>query len=281
MSLAKYLSEAALLLLLSACTHYTDKSPIVAKVYSYELHRSDLDGLIGEGISAEDSIEITKNYIEQWIRQMVLLSKAEKNIKDDFSTQLRDYKNSLIIYSYEQQMVNQLLDTTVTASQISDYYNTHKEEFLLRHAIVKTAYVIAPANSPLIGKLTNIVSKKGFEEHDVVLLEELASKNGLSGYYDINTWIPFHTLQLAIPITTYNENLYLKKNQSIVINDDQKCYIVRILDYKVSDEASPLEMQQDNIRNIILNHRKLDILSRMQSDLLEQAEKSENVKRYI
>ena len=54
-----------------------------------------------------------------------------------------------------------------------------------------------------------------------------------------------------------------------------------IVEYKVSDEPSPMEMQVENIRAIILNHRKLDILARLQSDLLEEAEKSDNVKRYI
>ena len=93
--------------------------------------------------------------------------------------------------------------------------------------------------------------------------------------------MPFYTLQGAVPITTYNENLYLKQNRTIVLNDDNTTYLVRILDYKVGDEISPLELQAENIRSILLNHRKLDILNRLQSDLLAEAEKSDNVKRYL
>ena len=42
-----------------------------------------------------------------------------------------------------------------------------------------------------------------------------------------------------------------------------------------------MELARDNIRSILLNNRKLDILNRLQSDLLNEAEKSDNVKRYI
>jgi hypothetical protein len=112
-------------------------------------------------------------------------------------------------------------------------------------------------------------------------LEETATRNGLTGFYDIDSWIPFYTLQGSVPITTYNENLYLKQNHTIVLSDDSVTYLVRIVDYKISDETSPLELQQENIRSILLNHRKLDILSRLQSDLLAEAEKSDNVKRYL
>lgn len=270
-----------ILLLLTSCHRAIDDSPVVARVYNYELHQSDLDGLVADGISADDSTAIVANYVEQWIRQMVLLSKAEKNIKDNFDKQMREYKNSLLIYAYEQQMVNQLLDTVVTDSQISAYYDEHRSDFVLRGAIVRAVYVVAPSKMPAVARLKSIISRRQFDEKDVVELEETASRSGLNGYYDVDSWMPFYNLQRAVPITTYNENLYLKHNHTIVLDDDNLTYLVRIVDYKVSDELSPLEMQTDNIRSIILNHRKLDILSRLQSDLLQQAEKSDNVKRYI
>ena len=269
------------LLLLTACHRRADDSPVVARVYDHELHRSDLAGLVADGVSAEDSAAIVANYVDQWIRQTVLLSKAEKNIKDDFSRQMREYKNSLLTFAYEQQMVNQLLDTAVTAGQISAYYDQHRDDFLLRSAIVKAVYVVAPAKSPVLPKLKSIISRAKFGEQDVVELEETATRHGLSGYYDVQTWIPFYTLQRSVPVATYNENLYLKQNNSIVLADGEVVYLVRIVEYKVSDEPSPMEMQVENIRAIILNHRKLDILARLQSDLLEEAEKSDNVKRYI
>ncbi|MBQ8703642.1 MAG: hypothetical protein IJ524_04645 [Bacteroidales bacterium] len=268
-------------LLATGCRQHTDDTPLLASVYGHELHSSDLAGLVGEGVSAEDSTAIVASYVEQWIRQTVLLAKAEKNITDDFDRQLNEYRNSLLIYAYEQKIVNQLLDTNISDEQIADYYEQHRDDFHLKNAIVKAVYVTAPDKSPAVAKLKKIIERKGFDDHDVVELEELSSRNNLTGYYDIDSWIPFYTLQKAVPITTYNEDIYLKQNRTITLSDNGLTYLVRILDYKVSDETSPLELQTENIRSILLNHRKLEILNRLQSDLLKEAEKNDNVKRYI
>lgn len=283
MSCVRSLSSLLLLtaLLFTSCHHRGDESPLLATVYGHELHKSDLEGLVGAGVGTEDSAAIVASYVEQWIRQTVLLAKAEKNIVDNFDRQLNEYKNSLLIYAYEQKIVNQLLDTNVSDDQIAEYYEQHQEDFLLKSAIVKAVYVTAPVKSPAIAKLKKIIERRGFDEHDVVELEETATRHNLSGYYDADSWMPFYTLQSSIPITTYNENLYLKQNHTITLTDNDNTYMVRILDYKMSDETSPMELARDNIRSILLNNRKLDILNRLQSDLLNEAEKSDNVKRYI
>ena len=283
MSCVRSLSSLLLLtaLLFTSCHHRGDDSPLLATVYGHELHKSDLEGLVGAGVGTEDSAAIVASYVEQWIRQTVLLAKAEKNIVDNFDRQLNEYKNSLLIYAYEQKIVNQLLDTNVSDDQIAEYYEQHQEDFLLKSAIVKAVYVTAPVKSPAIAKLKKIIERRGFDEHDVVELEETATRHNLSGYYDADSWMPFYTLQSSIPITTYNENLYLKQNHTITLTDNDNTYMVRILDYKMSDETSPMELARDNIRSILLNNRKLDILNRLQSDLLNEAEKSDNVKRYI
>ena len=187
-----------------------------ARVYGHELHKSDLAGLVPQGVTADDSAAIVASYIDQWVRQTVVLSKAEKNVKQDFSRQLGEYHNSLLIYAYERQIVDKLLDTMVTPGQIREYYDTHRNDFVLKNSIVKAVYVVAPKRSVAAPALKNLVSKRVFSDAEVVDMEQLASRHGLQGYYDADTWIPFYTLQASVPITTYNENLYLRQNTSIV-----------------------------------------------------------------
>lgn len=277
---SRVLLISILLLMLTACRQYDD-SPLVAQVYDYELRQSDLVGLVPEGVSHDDSVAIVTNYVDQWIRQMVILTKAEKNVTEDFSKQLNEYRNSLITYTYEQQIVNQLLDTSVTADQIAEYYNSHQDEFHLRNSIVKAVYVVAPLKSPATQKLRSIISRNPFQEDDVMDLEEIASYNKLQGYFDSETWIPFYTLQTSVPIITYNENIYLKQNRSIVFHDDSLSYFVRIMDYKVNDDIAPLEVQSENIKAIILNRRKTELQSNLQADLLKKAEKGGHITRNI
>lgn len=269
----------AALLMLTACGTSDEQSPLVARVYDYELRMDDLVGLVGEGVSAEDSAAIVDNYVDQWVRQKVILAKAEKNVKDDFSRQMNEYRNSLLTFAYEQQIVAQIMDTVVTDSQIEEYYEANTEQFLLKNAIVKAVYVAAPKRNAIDGKLKGLVYKNPFRDEDIVEMQALAKRIGAAGSYDGNSWMPFYTLQSVVPITTYNESLYLRQNRTIVLADDSTCWYVRILDYKISDDVSPLELQKDNIRAIILNHRKLDILNRLQSDLLKEAEEGGHVER--
>lgn len=252
---------------------------MVAKVYDYELRMDDLAGLVGDGVSEEDSVAIVDNYVDQWVRQKVILAKAEKNVKDDFSRQMNEYRNSLLTYAYEQQIVAQLMDTVVTDGQMEEYYEANGDQFLLKNAIVKAVYVAAPRRNVADGRLKGLVYKQPFRDEDVVEMQSIASRIHATGSYDANAWIPFYTLQSVVPITTYNEGLYLKQNRTIVLSDDSTTWYVRILDYKISDEVAPLEVQKDNVRAIILNHRKLDIINRLQSDLLKEAEDGGHVKR--
>ena len=267
-----------MVLTVAACRH-GETSPVVASVYNHELHVSDLDGLVGEGVSAEDSIAIVSAYIDQWIRQTVVLAKAEKNVTEDFSSQLNEYRNSLITYAYERQILDQLLDTNVSNDEIEEYYATHKDNFQLKSSIVKTVYVIAPRRSSAEKALKRVVSASRFGEAEVVEMEQIASRHNLHGYYDVDTWIPFYTLQAAIPMTVYNENSFLRQNRSIVFSDDSLSYFARIIDYKVTDDVAPLETQRQAIRAIILNHRKVDIISKMQTDLMAEAEEGGHIEK--
>ncbi len=235
--------------------------------------------MVPEGVSSEDSAAIISSFIDQWIRQTVLLDKAEKNVKEDFSRQLGDYRNSLLIYAYERQIVDQLLDTVVTATQMREYYDAHRTDFQLKNSIVKAVYVIAPKRSTAVPALKNLINKTVFSDAEVVDLEQLATRHGLQGYYDSDTWIPFYTIQAAVPITTYNESLYLRQNHSIVLTDDSLTYFVRILNYKITDDISPLELEKQSIRSIIINHRKVELLSKMQSDLMAEAERGGHIEK--
>ena len=267
-------------MLATACRHSTDGSPLVAQVYDHELHQSDLAGLVGEGVSHDDSVAIVTNYINQWVRQMVILTKAEKNVKNNFDKQLSDYRSSLLTYTYEQQIIRQLLDTNVSDDEVEEYYQSHADEFQLKNSIVKAVYVVAPFKSAVEPKLKSIIGRRTFEDGDVVDLEELATRNHLQGYYDAEAWIPFYSLQTAVPVTTYNENLFLKQNRAITLHDDSLSYYVRILDYKVSDDLAPLELQRENIKAIIINHRKTELLARLQDDLMKEAEKGGHISLY-
>ena len=97
---------------------------VVASVYDKNLYQSDLQDVLYEGISHSDSIVRTKAFIDNWIRRQLLIHEAENTIDAsdlDFSKQMEDYRNSLIIFKYESDMIEKNLDTVVTDEEIAKY----------------------------------------------------------------------------------------------------------------------------------------------------------------
>ena len=113
-----------LFLALLSCQNSNGDDKIVATIYDKVLYQSDLQSAVYEGISCSDSIVRTKAYIDSWIRQQLLLHQAEESFNEselDFSKQVEDYTNSLIIYKYEVQYIEKNLDTVVSDYEISKY----------------------------------------------------------------------------------------------------------------------------------------------------------------
>ena len=96
----------------------------IATIYDKVLYQSDLQSVLYDGISVNDSLFRTKAFIDNWIRRQLLIHQAENNIDKselDFSKQIEDYRNSLIIYKYESLLIEQNLDTVVSEDEIAKY----------------------------------------------------------------------------------------------------------------------------------------------------------------
>lgn len=115
-----------LILTLASCQNSRNGNgdKIVATVYDKILYQSDLQDVLYEGISFNDSLVRTKAFIDKWIRRQLLIHQAENTIDKselDFSRQMEDYRNSLIIYKYESMLVEQHLDTVISEEEIEKY----------------------------------------------------------------------------------------------------------------------------------------------------------------
>ena len=255
-------------LLTTACRQHD--AEIVARAYDHYLYRSDIEGLVAPGTSPEDSTAIVSNYINQWIQQQVVLEKAQKNISTNFDKELQNYKNSLITHEYEQLIVEQLLDTNVSEKEISDYYEANAQNFVLRSNILRCIYLKLPVGAPCIAQVKRLMN--GTVTDETIVEIQKAAAAYMSDYsFDRDNWIPFYSFQTKVPVDTYNETLYLRQNKLVEISDDENLYLARILEFKTVDETSPLEFEHQNIKEIILNHRKNDIIKIMQRDLLREA----------
>ena len=79
-----------------------------------------------------------------------------------------------------------------------------------------------------------------------------------------------------VPLKVYDAESFLKKNRFVKFEIDNLVYMVRFEDYLMEESDSPIEMERENIKNIILLKREKSLLSQLNNDLYEKARK-ENV----
>ena len=270
---------------LSSCNLLPNKSNTegkpVARVYDKNLYRDDLQGLIPPGTSANDSIEMTTAYINNWIRQELLLKQAEDNLDEsnrDFSKQIEQYRNSLIIYAYESELVKQKLDTVVTQPEIEEYYKANQNNFYLRENIVLASYVIIGKNSSVATKVKSLLLST--READKEKLQTLCQENNAQYMINDGTWMSFTELTRKIPLTVDDQEEFLSKNKYYEVKDSTTNYYVAISAYKSKESISPLNFEIENIRTILLNKRKAELLKRMEEDLISDAVKRNKYEIY-
>jgi hypothetical protein len=203
-----------------------------------------------------------------------VLRKAEDNLEDDqkdVSRQLEEYRNSLLTYAYEAELVRQRLDTSVTDAEVSAYYEQNKKNFELKDNIIRVVYLRLSRNSPKLEKVRTWYRSDA--ERDRRLLEEYCRQYALNYYLDDDSWLLFDDLLKEIPIRTYDKEQFLQNNRIIEFEVDSSIYLVNIKGFRIRNSLSPLSFEQNNIRTLIVNQRKLKLIEEMERQAYEDARK--------
>lgn len=269
-------SLLVILILLTSCSGFFKKKTerSLARVYDDYLFESDLKGVVPKGISADDSIMLVKSYVDNWVRQRLILHQAEMNLQGaelDFSKQLENYRNSLVIFEYENHLVRQKLDTVVTDEEITNYYNANQNTFLVRDIIVKMQYAKLPLKSKFIPQARMLLLSDKPDDRN--RLADLCEQQSFGYFIDDQKWMFFSELMNLVPLRPVNQEEFLKKNRQVEVSDESFTYLVRISDYKLKDSSSPLEIERQKIHDIILNKRKMELLGKMHQYIYDNAQK--------
>lgn len=267
------------LFLASACRSNDGQNQgrAIARVNNEYLYSSEIAGIVPPGTSQNDSIDIVRIFINNWIREKLIVNLAENNLdkKDkDFSREIETYRNSLIVYRYQEQLVNQKLDTLVTDQEIEKYYNDNQEDFELKDNIVKVIYVKLPIKSPQTTQIKKLI--RSDREKDRQALSNLCQSYAVNSSLDDQNWLLFNDLLKEIPIKTYDQEAFLQNNRFLEMSGEEYTFLVFFKDFKIKESISPLSFEKENIRNVILNKRKLRLISEMEKEAFNNALKNKD-----
>jgi hypothetical protein len=111
-------------------------------------------------------------------------------------------------------------------------------------------------------------------------LDELAGNYAISYYNDTSSWIRFDDLLMQIPIETYNQELFLNNITFVEVDNERYTYMVYFSNFLNNEGVSPLEIEHDNIKNIILNQRKQSLLRETHQGLYDKALREKVIEIY-
>jgi len=245
---------------------------LLARAYDSRLYLSDIRGIVPPSATAEDSLQIVRSYVENWVRQQVFLHRALESLpreKMDFEKQISDYRNSLIVFAFENELVKSQLDTTVTERQVMEYYEDNQNSFRLQDHIVQVTYVKVPLDAPDMQLPRRLYRSE--DPGDMMLLEDYCLQHAAGYFMEPDTWLLFTELLRDIPITAQDHEQFLRTNRHVELTDDFYRYFLNIRQTKLKGEVSPLAMEQDNVRSILMNRRKHALINRLRNEYYQEA----------
>lgn len=249
-------------------TKWRSDDPVLAEVGDRKLFLSSVQNLVNPGSSAVDSTAIVDGFVQNWIRENLMIEEAEKNVAADINLNklVDDYRSSLLVYNFEKRLVDKMLDTIIPAAEKRQYYAQNKNQYLLSHPVLKC--VIAKMPSKSMGKtdLSRSLAKKDLTEA-MFIIKEKATYHHL----DTATWMTMADLNSLVPANMIkNEKLGSGKVLSGREGDSE--YYVKILGYYDEKEIPPFDYIEGIITRTLLSERKIRLLRKYRDDLFEKGD---------
>lgn len=247
----------------------------IARVGNSYLFQDELIGIAPTGVEAEDSIARVTAYVDSWIRKQLVINEAMKNIDIDeleVERKVLDYRYSLIGYEYQNYYIKKNLDDSVSDEEIEAYYKEGLDNFILKQNIIQGTYIKVPKSAPRTKKIKDLMFSK--KSKDQVELKSYCI--GFSAAYHLSdsSWIEFDKLVVNSPLSEIpNKVQFLRSYNYYETTDNDFLYFLKIQAYKISDNVSPLEFVKQDIKNIILNKRKVELARKLEDDVYENAAK--------
>ncbi len=270
---------------LSSCewlTALNDEGTPVARVKEKVLYLHDVQELMPEFETEQDSAQFIKNFSKKWVEEQIMLDRAEYNLTEDLSDieeKVRTYRNSLLIYAYEQALVAQKLDTVCTDLQIANYYNKRKEDFMLRYDIFRMIYLKLDPNTPRLSELRSWFNLKDTNEK-LSLMADYALQFGLDYSLDSEKWWPKNDLLRLFPVTNDSLDIIIQSDEILELRKGEYLYIIELIEQKEKNSPAPINMVKPDIRNIMLNERKISLVKELRENLIKDASQKNHIEYY-
>ncbi|NNE54671.1 MAG: peptidyl-prolyl cis-trans isomerase [Flavobacteriales bacterium] len=245
----------------------------IARVYTTNLYPSELEGLIPAGITAGDSAKFAEKFVNDWIRKQLMISRAEEEVdlnEAEIDQKVLDYRYALTRSAYEKKYILENLNEEVTDGEIQEYYESHSEDFVLKQNIVRCLFAQMPKEAPRQRRFEK--NFQTYPESDLNDLRDHTAQYANRAFLEDSLWVDFNEVIGGTPFDQIlDKNRILRTRKYLKEVDDNFDYYLRVLEYKMVDDVSPLEFVKENIKNILINKRKIALKRELEEKVYNEA----------
>ena len=274
------LSLLCIVFMLSSCKYFKHKSPtqgekVIARANDDYLYLSDLSSLI-KNVPHQDSAAFIANYAESWVRRKLLLKKAEENVPSDelgIDKKVEDYRQSLLLYEYEKGLINQKLDKGVSDAEIEDFYQKNKEKFTLESDIYDIQFVKIHINTLDLDKMRPLILQPRTSA-DTSEREGYCKAMATAYSFTADNWMASSTILKQFPISADDLKQFATIGRFTEIKTNLDSYFFLVKSVKHTGEPSPLEYIRNQIKEVIVNKKKVILIQKIYDGIYQDAAKA-------
>ncbi|MDB9736266.1 MAG: hypothetical protein QNK88_03425 [Polaribacter sp.] len=253
-------------------------SDIIAIVNTEKLFRKDLKYVSPKNISTKDSVILIKSFVQNWAIKKLLLSAAVNNNSSEslknINQLVQDYKESLLINNYKEELIKQQLDTIVAEEEVEEFYLANNDNFKLNEVLVKSKYVYFKQSKSVEKEIISLFKSDEIEAAEALERQQLSFK---MLQLNDSVWLELDQILLKLPFS--KENL-LKKSKFIQKQDSLGLYLVAIKEVLHRNDIAPLSYVMPTIKEMILHKRKIELIREIEKIIVKDATKKNNFKVY-
>lgn len=267
-----------LLLLFSCDFNYESNDNIVARAGEKTLTNEELIEKLPKIINSEDSLIISNKIINDWALNQLLIKNAEINLSSKEVEKIEkissEYYNDLLISTYKNKIASYNSDTLVLDDEISEYYNSNFDNFLLYEDIIKGRYVRLNKNNFNLNEIKRRFRR--FNEQDLTFFDSI-SLQLLNYSLNDTTWVNKDLFFNKIPVLKDEEiERIVKKTLYVVKEDSLDVYLIKINDFIGINDKAPLDYIYYRIEELIKNKKKVDFIKKFETETIENAKLENN-----
>ncbi len=243
----------------------------VARVGTTTLTAAQVRAHVPNGLSLDDSATAARRYVDQWVREQILVAQAEAALPPEamaFEDEIKAYRNALLLHAFKERYVNERMDSEVSEEEALAFYEANEASFMLTDYAVRVLFINAPETAVLDDIREPFAA---LDSTGMIDIERWCVENGAIYGLDGSTWWTLSAFTKEVPMNFYRTASQISSRRLVDFEAEGRHYLVRFLEHALKDDTAPFSAVRNDVTEMILHRRKQQLLLAMEEQLVVKA----------